>query len=323
MTEPGGKLRSGAALRVGVLGLGRHWRRRYRPALLALRGRFEVTALGDPVAERAFREARRLGCATAAGPAELLERPDVDALLLPDLPWYGLFPLEVACRAGKPVLCGADLARDDAHADRVAGLVRESELPVLTALPAYRAPALAPLQDLLAGPLGPPRLLLATRTAPARPGQGPAALLSWCAALLPGEPRRLLATAPEGGALASLLLDYGDGRAAQLTCHHAPTVRPSWRLQVTAERGTAGAEPGRVHWSTPGGRLTQDLGRPRPAGVVLLERFRQALLEGRAPRPNLADAHRLLRWLRLARRSQSEGAWVPVPAGCANAPTGA
>src|SRR5437868_4711800 len=91
-------------LRVGVIGLRPLWRRRYRPALRALPDRFQVVAVCDPLAGRAERAAKRLGCA-AAGPTELLERPDIDALLLVDAPWYGLWPVQLACRLGKPALC--------------------------------------------------------------------------------------------------------------------------------------------------------------------------------------------------------------------------
>ena len=43
-------------LRVGVIGLGRRWRKRYKPALGALRQRFAVRAVCDQVRERAQRE---------------------------------------------------------------------------------------------------------------------------------------------------------------------------------------------------------------------------------------------------------------------------
>jgi predicted dehydrogenase len=135
-------------------------------------------------------------------------------------------------------------------------------------------------------------------------------MLGWCALLLDGEPRRVLAAGPQGEALTSVLLDYGDGRAAHLIRAWVPAGRPSWQVQVAAEHGSAVAEPGQVQWRGPEGRCSHSPGRPRPAAQVLLTAFRQALAEGRAPRPSLADAHRLLRWLRLAARSRAEGGWV-------------
>src|SRR6516225_7727928 len=96
MTEP---------LRVGVIGLGPLWRRQYAPALRGLRDRFEVTAVCDQVQDRAARVARRLGCAAAGGPTDLLDRNGIDALLQLDAQWYGLWAATRAGAAGKPVFC--------------------------------------------------------------------------------------------------------------------------------------------------------------------------------------------------------------------------
>src|SRR5438309_1386478 len=118
-------------LRVGVIGLGRRWRKRYRPALRALRNRFTVLAVYDQVWARAAAEAKRLRCHTAGGPTALLERDDVDALLLPDKQWFGLWPVELASRFGKPVFCACPLESDAAHADAVVRKAEEGRLPVM------------------------------------------------------------------------------------------------------------------------------------------------------------------------------------------------
>src|SRR5437867_2639955 len=105
-----------ARLHVGVVGLGRRWPTRYRPALLALRDRLAVQAVTDPCPDRAAAAARDLGCPTAPGVLALIEA-DLDAVLLLGRPWYRLWPLEQACRLGRPVYLGTSLAADDAHAD--------------------------------------------------------------------------------------------------------------------------------------------------------------------------------------------------------------
>ena len=92
-------------LRVGVIGLGPRWQKRYKPALLAMRHRFRVALLCDAVPQRALREAKLLGCRAVGGPTALVEDDTVEAILLLDPSWYRLWPLEVACRIGKPVLC--------------------------------------------------------------------------------------------------------------------------------------------------------------------------------------------------------------------------
>jgi myo-inositol 2-dehydrogenase/D-chiro-inositol 1-dehydrogenase len=311
-------------LRVGVIGLGGRWRR-YRRALERLRKRLAVRAVCDQVARRAEAEARRLGCAAAAGPVDLLERDDVDAALLLGRQWFGLWPLEHACRVGKPVFCAVPLSADEAHADDLRRLVADARLPVLTALAPAVAPAVARLGELLAGPLGAARLVRADAALPAG-GRGPALassallpLLHVCAGLLGGEPAGVLATeagAPADGAAGwwgSAVLDFAGGRAAQVTLWRAPPgVEAGWRVEVVAERGAATAElPNRLNWRDAAGwhRL-----RLRGAGgeTALLEQFLAAIREGRAPRPNFEDACRVLSWRRAALQSLSEGRRVPT-----------
>src|SRR5262245_16621109 len=97
-----------AKLRVGIIGLGKRWRR-YRPALRALRDHFAIQAIYDAVHQAALHVAQRLGCAATSGVIELLERKDIDAILLLDAAWQGLWPLEAACRFGKTVFCAVPL----------------------------------------------------------------------------------------------------------------------------------------------------------------------------------------------------------------------
>src|SRR5262245_53517333 len=96
-------------LRVGVIGLGNRWQKRFKPALLALRRLYEIRAVCDQVPQEATRESRRLGCDAVTGITTLLESDDVDAVLLLDAQWFRLWPVEQACRFGKPVFCGLSL----------------------------------------------------------------------------------------------------------------------------------------------------------------------------------------------------------------------
>src|SRR4051812_17620057 len=91
-------------LGLGVIGLGRRWQG-YRLALAAAKKRVHVRAVCDACAARAEGEARLLGCAAAGGVRDLLDRDDVDGVLVLDTGWQGAWPLEQAVRAGKPVLC--------------------------------------------------------------------------------------------------------------------------------------------------------------------------------------------------------------------------
>jgi predicted dehydrogenase len=296
-------------LRVGIIGLGRCWRR-YRPALLRLGGRFAVRAVCDPVARRAEVEAKGLGCAAAAGPGDLVERADVDAVLLFGRQWFGLWPVERACAAGKPVFCAAPAADEEAHADALAGQVRERGLPVLMAHPYTCSPALGRLEALVGERLGQVRLVRAEQALPAKVGadllRAPALLplLARCATLLGTAVRSVRVVAGEAG-LCALVLE-GDGRAAQVSLWAGRAVGAACRVEVVAEKGTAVAElPRQVRWRDAEGQHAQRL-PCRPAEEVLLERFADALRDGQAPRPGVEEVRETLALLRAAWRSREE-----------------
>lgn len=310
-------------LRVGVIGLGSRWRLRYRPALLHLRDQFAVRAVCDQVRRRAVREARRLGCAAAAGPTTMLEGGDLDALLLCDRQWFGLWPLQVACRAGKPVFCAVPPDQDEAHAEAVLRQVQESRLPVLVETALRQAPAIVRLQELLASQLGPAQAVLGELVLPRRQRRGSegrtatildlfgtagTSLLDCCARLLGGQAVSVVAGRSPCGLLATLLLELDGGRSVQLMRWGGPEARRSLRLRVAAERGSARLEmPGGLHWSDGAGRHTLMPRSEAFPGVAPLLRFHDLVVEGRAPEPNLADLVRALGWLRAAARSVAEG----------------
>jgi predicted dehydrogenase len=298
-------------LQVGVIGLGRQWRQRYKPALCALRDRFAVRLLCDQVHGLAVREARGLGCDAVPGPSELLESDAVEAVLLLDAQWFGLWPLEQACRAGKPVFCLDALTLAEDHLDHVLRQVRESRLPVMTELAPRHAWATEALRELLAGPLGPARGVLCDFFQPQLRGgaSGPVsvALVDWCAHVIGAEPVNVLATATEDGGFASLLLEFPDERRAQLTGWRAPAVWHAPQLEVVAERGWARAElPARLWWTDAEGRHGE-VRRGPPPEQGLLERFARSVRDGQPPQPSLEDACRAVAWLHAAERSRAEG----------------
>jgi len=303
------------ALRIGVIGLGSRWRKRYQPALRALHKRFAVKAVCDAVRERAAAEASHLHCHAAGGPTALLERDDVDAVLLSDWQWFGLWPVELACRFAKPVFCGCPLESDDAHADRVVRKAEESRLPVMVAMAPRFAAETALLREILEAQLGPARRVLCDAIRPCRAGHPDAAkpavaLLDWCASLLGGEAVRIMLTGMEQGS--QLLLDFGGGRQAEVIHRRWPGVR-RLRLEVLAERGRVAAElPGRVYWTATDGRHIHLMNRRQPIGRLLLERFHRTVTAGDMAGPTLRDAHRVLGWLRAAARSREVGGWVDV-----------
>jgi predicted dehydrogenase len=299
-------------MQLGVIGLGRHWRQRYKPALRALRDRLAVRLVCDQVYQRARHEARQLCCAAALGPTELLQCDAVEAVLLPDAQWFGLWPLELACGLGKPVLCGDDLLPDEPDLERLRQLVQASGLPVMVGMPPRHAPVTGALLDLLAGRLGPARAVACDFFQTPGPGL-PLALLDWCALALDAQPVSVLAAGPDAGGLTSVYLEFPDGRHAQLTGWSGPEAWHAPRLHVHAERGWASVElPGRLRWADVEGRHATTLRGQPQAEAMLLDRFGDALRSGQPPQPGLADAGRLLAWLRAAERSRAEGRRVTI-----------
>ncbi len=151
-------------LRVGVIGLGRLWEARHKPALARLRDRFQVTAVYDQVMRRAEIEARHLSCAAVEGLAALIERPDVDVVYLLSPQWFGLHPVEVACSCKKPVYCSLPLACEADELERLVPMVEASGIAFMPEFARRFYPATLRLRELLATTLG---------RASADPGPGP------------------------------------------------------------------------------------------------------------------------------------------------------
>lgn len=298
-----------ALMRLGVIGLGRRWRQCYRPALRALRGRLTVTLVCDEVHNRAAREARALGCAAAAGPAELLESDDVEAVLLPDPQWFGLWPLEHACRLGKPVFCGEDVLAAEPDPEPVRQQASACGLPVMAGLAARVAPATTALRGLLSDALGPVWGVTGDCLRPA--GQAPPlplSLLDWCARVVGAEPVGVLASGTDEGRFASLLLEFPGQRRAVLTAWQTTPAANGPLLRVIAERGWAEVRlPSRLRWEDAGGRQAYAARGPATPEAVLLERFADVAGGGRPAEPSFDDACRVRGWLRAAERSRAEG----------------
>lgn len=305
-------------LRVGVVGLGRRWRKRYKPALLALRKRFQVRALCDAVQHVADQESKLLECEAAAGPTEMLENDTIDALLLLETQWFGLWPVQAACRYRKPVFCAASLACEGDRADALVRQVRDSQLPVMMALAPRLAPATVRLRELLSTSLGSPRVLLCDAVYPMKlktpaPSFGTLALIDWCVTVMGRLPVSIQACPVGVTATASLMLEFGDGRAAQIVRRLAPAGCGALRLQVCAERGTALAElPRRVRWTASDGKHVHVLPSRSSLILILLKHFHTAVTTDQAPEPSLDDTYRVLRWFRAAEKTWGEGRRVEL-----------
>ena len=303
-------------LRVGIVGLGPRWHKRYRPALAALRGCFQVSGVCDQVHERAKREARRLDVPAVAGPAALARRHDTDALLLIDSQWFGLWPIEAACRENKPCFSCDTLERDNAQADAVYQRITSSGVPVMMALPDRFTPIAQTLRELLGKRDAEVRLLVYSACS-VRPGSGPCslALLDWCTSLVPGTPSHVLAAGVPDKSVTTLLLRYAEGRALQINHYGAASAaRLAQELQVVTDRGTARVRfPGHIRWSDGQATYLPHLQERPPVEQILLSQFHATVVEGRSVLPGLAHVYRLLSWWRAAMRSGQDNRWLEIP----------
>jgi predicted dehydrogenase len=305
-------------IRVGVVGVGRSWHAHYRPALAALQDRFRVVAVADPNLVRADRAARVLKCEAPAAVTDLVRRNDVDAVLAVGSPWYRLWPLEVAVRAGKPIFCGCPGATVDPRLGPLVALALEAGVTTGAALMHRLAPVFLRLAELCRGELGPARLLVAEWVRPAGSPDdgwaGGASVIDACLELFGGPPDR---TAIGGaGPAQELAMSWADGRAAKMYAWRSPRLRKqSLRWRVVAKHGEATAVwPDRVAWTRPDGRQAQRLRRPGRLVEELLRRFHEAAVARRPPAPGLADVERAVGCLPRAAPDAPAKGWTHASA---------
>jgi predicted dehydrogenase len=330
-------------LRVGVIGLGRLWEARHKPALMKLRDRFQVTAVYDQVMRRAELEAAQLGCRVAEGLTALMERPDVDVIYLLTPQWFGLYPIQLACSHGKPIYCALPLASSPEELEALAVQVESSGVPFMPEFARRFYPATLRLHELLATVMGPLRLILGqnrlfgydrygqpgptTQMAPAPLLIDPGSyLLDWCSFLFQSQPSAVLGNAGvvlpaacEPGTVSdfeSFVVDYPSGGMAQIAFgrYHrsawgdATRFLPQTGFQVYAERGAAWLElPDRIQWSDPGGTHDERLPLEPTVGEAFNKEFHRLVRGEPSMAPTIRDALAVAHCVADLGRSQEEG----------------
>jgi predicted dehydrogenase len=328
-------------VRVGVVGLGRLWEARHKPALAKLKDRFTVVAVYDQVARRAEIEANHLGCQALDGLTELIERPDVDAIYLLTPQWFGLHPIELACRAGKAIYCALPLSGDEAELQRLDALVRASGVPFMPEFARRFYPTTIRLRELLATRLGSPKLVVgqgrlfgfdrygqpgpSTQIAPASLLVDPGSyLLDWCRFIFQSEPTTVQGwsgtilpqnESPDADYV-TYLLEFGGGGVAQVSAgkyHRAPwgdasRFLPQPGIQVYAERGVAWLEmPDRIQWTDSEGTHEEKLPLEPTVGELLNDHFYKVVQGNQSLGPTWDDTIAVARLITSIRRSGEEG----------------
>jgi predicted dehydrogenase len=330
-------------LRVGVVGLGKHWLARHRPALLTLADRFDVRAVCDEVASRAERTAEEFGAVATDGFRALSTRDDVDAVLVLDPEWFGSLPILAACESGKAVYSATALDLQPSLAYQIKQRVEGSGVAFMAELPHRHAPATLRLKELIATTLGAPRLLYChgrqavDRTSNQRSGAVPhmsctsrrdlIELVDWCRYVVGQEPssvvgvRHQYANGEDDYEMMSLdfsrsMEQAGLGTLAQISCsrylrsdwHEAISFRPPADLQVCCQRGVAFIDlPATLIWFDDAGRHLESLESERPVGEQMLMQFHRSVTSLVRRTDDLEDAYRSLQIVMAATKSAELG----------------
>ena len=118
-------------IRVGLVGFGRAWDTRHKPALRALADRYEVRAVCEQVALRAHHVAQEFNAVPVDGYRALTQRDDIDAILMLSPQWFGALPILAACDAGKAVYCAAAMDLEPDEARRIKDRVQDAGVILL------------------------------------------------------------------------------------------------------------------------------------------------------------------------------------------------
>ena len=272
-------------IRLGVIGLGKLWETRHRPALERLKSHFRVVAVYDQVSERARRTAEQIRCRQADNLESLIQPDLVDAIYILSPQWFETYPAVIAISRGLPVYCSVPVVsiKQAAHLQK---LIQETGVRFMPEFARRYYPATQRLDELLRTWLGQVRMIMGhTRMASfdryGLPGPNtqntPVSLrvdpmyflMDWVRHIIGEKPVRMVETDTSSGLASgpktslkeaefcSITLQFAGGAVAQMTCHRHDQARwgditrvPSGPgFQVFAEKGMAFLEmPDLIRW---------------------------------------------------------------------------
>lgn len=328
-------------LRLGLIGLGEAWSQRHRPSLRMLQDRFEVRAIYSDVPLLGEQAAREFGAVHCDGYRTLVQRSDVDAVLILENLWQGWLPVLAACDAGKAVYWAADFDFAEERADELSRRVEQSGIAFMAEFPRRFAPATLRLKELIATRLGEPQLIFCHRRVPGdeqrpkrigvdggsqrRTEAELVQLIDWCRYVVGNEPSSV-GSIRHGTAEASdywaISLEFPPPRpdlpsvVAQLSCgRYIPAAwpeaihfRPPSAMQIRCDSGVAFVDlPTTLVWFDEAGRHMESLETELPVGEQLLTQFHRAVTSLVRKMGDLEDACRSLRILRIAREAVETG----------------
>lgn len=334
-------------LRVGLIGLGDQWESRHRPALKALSDKYEVRAICCEVADRSRTMAADFGAIAVDGFRAMVERDDIDAVLVLAPDWVGPLPILAACEAGKAVYTSAALDIAPDRAKEVRDRVDKSGVAFMAELPRRHAPATIRLKELMATRLGSARLLFCHERMPVesqsnrlRRGENSPLtwrylmeLVDWCRYLVNRDPESVFSAIHEQHDTAKNIFyqmvslnfpatdEHGWHPLAQISIGHyipekwqdALSFRRPASIQVSCERGIAFIDlPSTLIWFDDAGQHTESLESERPLGEQMLDHFHRSVTSLIRKTTDLRDAYRAQRVVLCAHESARVGKRVFV-----------
>ena len=327
-------------IRVGVVGLGRLWEARHKPALERMKDRFEVVGVYDHVARRAEIEAKQIGCRAFDGLTVLVEHPEIDAVLFLAPQWFGSHPIELAARFGKAVYCALPLTETSEELDRLDELMKASKVPFMAEFAPRFYPSTLRLREILGPTIGSPvaivgssRVIGFDRNEPIGPGSQVLAgslwldpgqsLVDWCRLIAGTEHTtlqswsNLIGAADEGDFdQIGFVACFGDGFMARFSIERynrrlwgvADQFLPRPGVQVLTDRGAAWVEwPDMIRWTDGSTVHDEQLPTGSAIGETMLGQFARMVggLDHSVPTWN--DAVSAARTVLAIRQSAREG----------------
>ncbi len=328
-------------LRIGLIGLGDAWQHRHRPALKVLGDRFDVRAVYCPVAKLAESSAAEFQADPVDGFRALVNRCDIDAVMVLQKSWLGWLPMLAACEAGKSIYWAGDLDFDPVMDAHVREAIERSGVAFMTEFPRRFAPATLRLKELIATRLGKPRLLFCHRrmkddeaycknessSDPQR--RELVELIDWARYVVDREPSSVTSMGHTGGehpdyrclSLHFAATPNSPPVTAQISCgsyipaswHEAVGFRPPSAMQICCQRGVAFLDlPSTLVWFDDAGRHLESLEMELPVGEQLLTQFHRAVTSLVRKIADLNDAYRAATILAAAQQSDEQGRRIEV-----------
>ncbi len=271
-------------LNIGVLGLGRGWRRKWKPALERASAAYRVCVLYDAVDRVTQEEAQLQRCRAADSLEHFLNHPELDVILFCDPTWFRLWPLLAACRSGQPVLSALPLSCDIEDGQALIDAMSAASRAVHWVHALAESPTLQHFQEEVSR-LGPVHFISAqVRVAPDEDRMACLCILfEGCMPLFPCWPTHVQAIGPRSfdAPIGSGVVVYGPDWEAHITTLMVPEhMKSGNRLEVLAERGQ-----GELQWpdvyviKRPGESRKRTLVQEDDAAMILRQ-FHQMVWQG-------------------------------------------